>query len=406
MPTSLIYNWLAEATKFTPELKVLVYTGTNRNKNIEQFLQYDLVITTYGVARIDVDLLKTFYFNYIILDESQSIKNYASQVTKAVLEYKAKNKIVLSGTPIENSVTELWTQLSFTNEGLLGSYSKFNNDFVNPIEKDKNIDRVKKLHALIKPFILRRTKEQVATDLPPKVEQLIYCDMSEAQESYYEKTKSEYRNELLKSAEASGGKASAISILTGLTKLRQIANHPKMVDAEYEGDSGKFEEAIRMLESAISENHKILIFSQFVKQLEIFRHYLTENNVDFLYLDGGTSSVKRKDLVDEFQNNEKQKVFLISLKAGGVGLNLTAADYVFILDPWWNPAIERQAVDRSHRIGQKKTVFTYKFISKNSVEEKIVKLQESKLELSNSLITTEESFMKSLSLEDIKSIFD
>ncbi len=402
MPTSLIYNWQNEAAKFAPQLNILVHTGSFRNKEIELFSDYDIVITTYGVTRVDAELFKTFYFNYIILDESQHIKNPASKSFRAVKMLKSKHKLILSGTPVENSVNDLWTQMSFINPGLLGNQHFFYTDFVIPIEKKKDEEKARKLQSLIKPFVLRRTKSQVATELPPKTEQLFYSQMSEEQAEYYEKIKSEYRNELLMGAENGTLKKSPVQILQGLTKLRQIANHPEMIDDGYEGDSGKFEDVINTLENVLLRGHKVLIFSQFVKQLDIYRRHFDKENIVYAYLDGATRN--RGEAVKEFQENKDIKLFLISIKAGGVGLNLTEADYVFILDPWWNPAVEQQAIDRTHRIGQTKNVFIYKFITKDTVEEKILALQNRKRRVAESLITTEESFVKSLTAQDIREI--
>jgi superfamily II DNA or RNA helicase len=402
MPTSLIYNWLNEAKKFAPTLRLMVHTGALRYKSPEVFANYDVVITTYGISRIDIELFKAFFFDYVILDESQNIKNPSSKSFQAVIQLKSRFKLILSGTPVENSVNDLWTQMSFINPGLLGTQQFFQNDFVAPIEKKKDEEKARKLQALIKPFVLRRTKEQVATELPPKTENLFYCQMSEEQASVYEEVKSEYRNELLKSLEDGRFAKKQIQVLQGLIKLRQIANHPIMIDKEYEGDSGKFENVVHTLANVLEGGHKVLIFSQFVKQLNIYREYFDVESIPYVYLDGSTQN--RGDVVKQFQEDEKTRVFLISIKAGGVGLNLTEADYVFILDPWWNPAVEQQAIDRTHRIGQTKNVFIYKFITKDSVEEKILALQQRKLSLSRALITTEDSFIKSLSVEDIKEI--
>lgn len=402
MPTSLIYNWLNEAEKFAPDLKILVHTGTFRNKELVNFYDHDIVLTTYGITRVDAELLKEIYFHYIILDESQNIKNPASKAFKAVKTLKSRHKLILSGTPVENSVNDLWTQMSFINPGLLGSQTFFQTDFVIPIEKKQDNDRARKLQSLIKPFVLRRTKTQVATELPPKSEQLFYCQMSEDQAQVYEDVKSEYRNELLKSLENGTFNRSQVQMLQGLTRLRQIANHPVMTDPEYEGESGKFENVIHTLQNILSRGHKILVFSQFVRHLAIFKNHFEKEHIRFAYLDGTTKN--RGDVVKEFQENQDIRLFLISIKAGGVGLNLTEADYVFILDPWWNPAVEQQAIDRTHRIGQTKNVFIYKFITKDSVEEKILALQNRKRSVAETLITTEESFVKSLSAEDIKEI--
>ena len=402
MPTSLIYNWEMEANKFTPELRILNYTGTLRNKDIKRFENYDLILTSYGITRLDVELLQQFYFNYIILDESQVIKNPTSNIAKAVRELKSRHKLVLTGTPIENTTMDLWSQMSFINPGILGTQTYFRNEFQYPIEKKNDEGRSKKLHAVIKPFILRRHKSQVATELPEKVENIQYCSMSTDQEKRYEEVKTHYREKIFKLIDQEGLGNSRFMILEGLTKLRQIANHPRMVEQGYTGDSGKLEDVTYMLENAVAEGHKVLIFSQFVKHLELVRQYLKTHKIDFAYLDG--SSTDRKEQVERFNREPYLKVFLISIKAGGLGLNLTEADYVFILDPWWNPAVEAQAVDRAHRIGQKKKVFTYKFITRNTVEEKILMLQKRKLKLTTELITTEESFMKQLTRDDINQI--
>lgn len=402
MPTSLIYNWVKEAEKFAPALKILEYTGTFRSKEVEKFMDYDVVFTTYGITRVDIDIIKTVYFNYIILDESQNIKNPASKAYKAVKQLKSKSKLILSGTPVENTVNDLWTQMSFINPGLLGSQHYFQNDFVIPIEKKRDEEAARKLQALIKPFVLRRTKNQVATELPEKTVQLFYCKMSEEQAQYYEDVKSDYRNDLLQSLDDGTFAKSQIQVLQGLTKLRQIANHPAMIDKDYEGESGKFENVIHALENVLTRGHKVLVFSQFVKQLDIYRKHFDKEEIKYAYLDGSTRN--RGEVVEEFQTNSDIKLFLISLKAGGVGLNLTEADYVFMLDPWWNPAVEQQAIDRTHRIGQTKKVFIYKFITKDSVEEKILALQNRKRFVAESLITTEESFVKSLTADDIRDI--
>ena len=404
MPTSLIYNWELEAKKFTPNLKVCTYTGTNRVKDVSLFDGFDLVLTSYGIARLDVDILKEFYFNYVILDESQTIKNPNSNISKCVKLLNSRSKLILTGTPLENSTLDLWSQMTFINPGLLGNQSFFKKEFLYPIEKQNNQDKTKKLYSIIKPFIMRRHKSQVAKELPEKVESIKYCTMTTMQEKHYDEVKSYFRNKILEQIEGFGVKKSHMILLQGLTKLRQIANHPKMVEPVYGGDSGKLDALTRMILSAISENHKILIFSQFVKHLNIVSDFLKSSNIDFAYLDGSTKN--RQAQVERFQNEDDLKLFLISLKAGGLGLNLTKAEYVFILDPWWNPAVEQQAIDRAHRIGQENKVFTYKFITKNTVEEKILTLQRRKLKLATDLISTEESFVKDLSQEDIKLLLE
>ncbi len=402
MPTSLIYNWQIEASKFTPDLKVLIYAGSHRNKNPEIFAGYDLVITSYGITRIDIDILKSFYFNYIILDESQAIKNPDSQIAKSVGQLKSRHRLILTGTPLENSTLDLWSQLSFINPGLLGNEKYFKNEFQLPIERKQDVEKTRKLNVIIKPFILRRQKSQVAKDLPEKIESVKFSEMTPEQAEKYEEVKSFYRNKILDTIEKSGIKKSQLLLLQGLTKLRQIANHPLMVEEGFEGDSGKLEDIRYMINAALSKGHKILVFSQFVKHLSIVRKEFDEKGLKYAYLDGTTKD--RQGQVDLFQNNDDIKIFLISLRAGGLGLNLTAADYVFLLDPWWNPAIEEQAVDRAHRIGQKNTVFTYKFITRDTVEEKILALQKNKLKLASDLITTEESFIKKLTTDDISEL--
>jgi len=405
MPTSLVYNWVMEAEKFAPKLKILAYTGSFRDKDTTQFQHYDLVITSYGITRMDIELLSAFYFNYIILDESQAIKNPDSLIAKAVKQLRSRRKLILTGTPIENSTLDLWSQMNFVNPGLLGTKQFFTKEFLIPIEKKKDTARTDKLNKLVKPFLLRREKSQVAKDLPEKVENIKYCEMSPSQQEFYDSEKSAFKNKIFDVIEKDGIQKSHMILLQGLTRLRQIANHPLMVDDMYSGDSGKFKDITHMIKNALGENHKLLIFSQFVKHLDLIKAHLTALNIPFAYLDGSTRD--RQAEVESFQQTDnKINTFLISLKAGGLGLNLTNADYVFILDPWWNPAAEAQAIDRAHRIGQKQKVFTYKFIARNTVEEKILKLQASKLQLAKDIVTIEDNFMKQLTPEDISSLFD
>ncbi|MBI9066744.1 MAG: DEAD/DEAH box helicase [Salinivirgaceae bacterium] len=401
MPASLIHNWYNEIAKFTPQLKAFRHTGNNRSKNLSDFKNYDIVLTTYGVIRNEYETLKYFPFQYLILDESQVIKNPDSKIYKSVVQLQAKHRLVLTGTPIENSLTDLWSQMNFLNKGLLGNYNFFKKEFVSPIEKQNDEIMSEKLQTLIHPFILRRTKEQVAKDLPALTEQIQICEMSESQRKIYEEEKSAVRNNILENMEKQGVEKSSMIVLAALTRLRQLANHPKLVDLE--GESGKFEEVIRVLENIISENHKVLIFSSFVQHLEIYKKYLEENNLKYSILTGQTKN--RQEVIDNFQNDQENQVFLISLKAGGVGLNLTAADYVFLLDPWWNPAAENQAISRAHRMGQDKKVFVYRFISQDSIEEKIVHLQERKSELADLFINSNNPF-KALSPDKIKELFD
>ncbi|RPH32160.1 MAG: DEAD/DEAH box helicase [Bacteroidales bacterium] len=376
VPTSLVHNWIQELLRFTPQLTYYSHTGPLRNKSVTEIIKYDIVVTTYGVVRNDIDLLKDIRFKYLILDESQAIKNPLSKIYRSVLLLKASNYLTISGTPIENSLSDLWAQLNFLNRGMLGSIKSFNEEFIQPIEKNNDTQKGELLKILIEPFILRRTKEQVAKDLPDITEQIIYCEMSDAQRKCYESEKSSVRNSILENIAALGYNRSAIAIFRGLTRLRQLANHPNMIEDYAGSDSGKFEEITRSIDSIVAEGHKILIFSSFVKHLKIVANYLNESGISHEVLTGATTN--RKEVVEHFQSDPTVKVFLISIKAGGVGLNLTAADYIFILDPWWNPAVENQAVSRAHRIGQDKNIFVYRFITLDTVEEKILRLQEKK----------------------------
>ena len=305
---------------------------------------------------------------------------------------------------MENGTMDLWSQMNFINRGLLAGQTAFKKQFLLPIEKKNDKDKILKLNAMIKPFILRRLKSQVATDLPEKVVNVKYSSMTADQEQAYEEVKNYFREQIIDEAGQIGKSQKSLTLLRGLTQLRQMANHPKMADEGYIGDSGKLEDISHMVKSTVSEGHKVLIFSQFVKHLSIVKDFLNEEKIPFAYLDGAT--VDRQKEVASFQENPNIKVFLISLKAGGVGLNLTEAEYVFLLDPWWNPAVEAQAIDRAHRIGQKNKVIIYKFITRNSVEEKIMELQERKMALAGELISTEESFIKSLNQEDIVALLD
>lgn len=325
-------------------------------------------------------------------------KNPASQLYKAISRLQSEHKLVLTGTPVENSLTDLWTQLNFVNKGLLGSLAYFNRQFARPIEKDQSEEREERLTKLIKPFILRRTKEEVTHDLPPVVENMVYCNMSEDQHRKYEEEKSVVRNSILETVEKTGEEKSAIIVLQGLMKLRQISNHPVLADPDYSSDSGKFENVLHDIESVISEGHKILAFSSFVRHLDLYAREFDSAGLQYSFLTG--RSTKRGDIVNDFQSDKGINIFLISLKAGGLGLNLTAADYVFILDPWWNPSAELQALSRAHRIGQKKNVFVKRYITSNSIEEKIVKLQEKKSRLAETFISTNNP-LREMEIKDI-----
>ncbi len=405
MPTSLIHNWLNEFKKFAPSLKVYVYSGSKRlkSKEIGNIIRhYHIVLSSYGIIRNDIEYFKHYPFHYFILDESQYIKNPSSKIYEAITQIQCKKKMVLTGTPIENSLTDLWAQMNFVNEGLLGSLNFFKKQFVQPITKFNSEEHEIKLQKLIEPFVLRRTKEKVAKELPPVTEQILLCDMTPEQQKVYDREKSGIRNELLKTFAAKGLEKSTFLALQGLTQLRQIANHPKLVDSNYKGKSGKFDMIIDHLDNITSENHKVLIFSSFVKDLELIEHNLKQQKLIYSKLTGSTSN--RQKVVDDFENNEKCKVFLISLKAGGVGLNLISADYVFLLNPWWNPAAEAQAINRAHRIGQTKNVFVYRFISSGTIEEKIMKLQEHKSKLADTFINSNNPF-KNMTENEIADLF-
>lgn len=403
MPSSLIHNWANEIIKFTPQLRVYKYTGNNRTENINNFRHYDIVLTSYGIVRNDFDFLKNYNFNYLILDESQIIKNPKSKTYLSVIELKSENKIVLTGTPIENSLIDLWSQMNFINRGLLGNLNFFKSKFVVPIEKNNDEIQQNKLQNLIHPFILRRTKQEVAKDLPDLTEQTLYSKMTENQKHFYEEEKSKIRNLVLENIENKGVEKSKFIVLQAILKLRQLANHPILINKDYDSDSGKFDDVIRNIENVISENHKVLIFSSFTKHLDLFANYLDESNTKYSILTGKTRD--REQVIKKFQDDNNTKIFLISLKAGGVGLNLTAADYVFLLDPWWNPAAENQAISRAHRIGQNKKVFVYKFISSETIEEKIIQLQKKKSQLTNLFINSNNPFKK-LTVENIVELFE
>ncbi|MEN6456558.1 MAG: DEAD/DEAH box helicase [Prolixibacteraceae bacterium] len=401
MPTSLIHNWENEIKKFTPLLKACTHTGIQRKKATafkKIVYHYDIILTTYGTVRNDVDMLSEYEFHYLILDESQNIKNSGSKTYQSVNQLKSKYRLVLTGTPIENSLSDLWSQMNFINKGLLGNLAYFKREFITPIEKKNNPEKQSQLQMLIRPFILRRTKGEVARDLPPVTEQIRYCQMGEAQRSTYEKEKSAIRKSILENIEREGPEKSGFIILQGLTRLRQLANHPSLLNDSEESESGKFDEIMQSLESLVAEKHKVLVFSSFVRHLNLIKDQIIARNWKYSMLTGQT--VQREAEVSKFQGDPETRIFLISLKAGGVGLNLTAAGYVFIIDPWWNPAAEMQAINRAHRIGQDKKVIVYRFISEDTIEEKIQYLQERKSSLAEKFIHSNTPF-KTITKEEI-----
>ncbi len=405
MPTSLVHNWGNELRKFAPSLKVFKYVGTQRKKSsdFQNIIdQYDVILTTYGTVRNDIEMLGEHEFFYVILDESQNIKNAGSKTYQTISQLKSQHRLVLTGTPIENSLSDLWSQMNFLNKGLLGNQQYFKREFITPIEKRDDKNQQAKLQMLIRPFVLRRTKEEVAKDLPPLTEHIRFCEMPGSQKEVYEKEKSQIRNAILQTIETEGMEKSGFLVLQGLTRLRQLANHPSMIEGSESTESGKFDEIYNCLHDLVAENHKVLIFSSFVKHLDLLRRRIEHKGWKYSLLTGKTAN--RAEVINTFQNDPENRIFLISLKAGGVGLNLTSADYVFIIDPWWNPAAENQAINRAHRIGQDKKVIVYRFITEGTIEEKIQVLKARKSALAEKFINSNNPF-KTITKEEILSLF-
>ncbi len=397
VPKSLVFNWLAEAERFTPELRCLDYTECHRRTLRVLIPEVDVVITTYATMRIDIGFLKDIEFDYAILDEAQAIKNPSALTSKAARLIRARHRLALSGTPIENRLTDLWSIFEFLNPGMLGICSIFQNLGRGEVSGDT----LQRINRGIKPMVLRRTKDQVLSDLPAKNEQTIICELEPKQRKIYDEVLAFYRQSLNTKIQSIGLSKSKLHVLEALTRLRQIACHPALIDPIHNRTkSSKLEALYENLESVIEEGHKALIFSQFTSLLAIVRRELDKRGMAYEYLDGQTKH--RQQCVQRFNNDPAVPLFLLSLKAGGHGLNLTAADYVFILDPWWNPAVEAQAIDRAHRIGQTKPVFAYRLIAKNTVEEKIVALQQSKRELADAIVSADTSLIQNLSMEDLQ----
>jgi SNF2 family DNA or RNA helicase len=405
-PTTLIYNWKNEVNKFTPSLTWHIHHGSIRSRSIEELQKHNIIITTYGTLRSDIQLLLKIAFDYVILDESQAIKNPSSKVTKAACLLTAKNRLCMSGTPLQNNTFDIFAQMNFLNPGLLGTMEFFRNEFATPIDKFGEQEQKEHLRKLLYPFILRRTKEQVAKDLPEKTETILFCEMEKEQRKIYDAYRNSYRDKILGTIDQQGIDKSQLTILQGLMKLRQICDSPAILNEEekYPNHSIKLEELAREIEENIGD-HKALIFSQFLGMLALIKGKLVADNIPFEYFDGSTSAPDREKAIDNFQNNDECRVFLISLKAGGVGLNLTAADYVYIVDPWWNPAVEQQAIDRTHRIGQTKNIFAYRMICIDTIEDKILQLQERKRALAKELIADDATFVKALSKADVEYLF-
>ncbi|HEX6083867.1 MAG TPA: SNF2-related protein [Thermoanaerobaculia bacterium] len=394
-PRSLLFNWAAEARKFAPQMRVLEHHGSDRDRNV--FDDVDLVLTTYATMRLDITRLAETEFEYVILDEAQAIKNASSQVAKASRLLRGKHRLALSGTPIENHLGELWSLFEFLNPGLLGSVRSFNRTFA---AKTAPPERREALARALRPLILRRTKEQVAPELPERTEQTLYCELEGKQKQQYDELRDHYRDLLLGRVAKGGIEKSRMQILEALLRLRQAACHPALIDAESDAPSAKSELLLDELRDVIASGHRALVFSQFTSFLDIVRRGLDAEHADYLYLDGRTRD--RQSLVEAFQRPDGPPLFLISLKAGGLGLNLTNADYIFLLDPWWNPAVEAQAIDRAHRIGRTNPVVAYRLIARDTVEEKILELQARKRELAESIISEDNSVLRKLEVEDLE----
>ena len=384
-PSSLVFNWYNESRKFTPHFRRIQYIGNDRKLLAKKLDKYDLIFTSYSVISRDIEIFEKYNFRYLIIDESQQIKNRDSKVFKAINAINTEHKISLSGTPIENSLNDLWSQMQFINPDILGDFKFFTSYFKIPIEKNQDFDKIEELKTIVNPFILRRTKEQVLDDLPELSEQIVYCEMETEQEKWYESEKSKARNELLKIDFANN----RINVLNVLMKLRQLSNHPKMLDKTSDLESGKFIVITSYIQSLIQSGQKMLVFSSFVKHLELYENWCKDNKINFCKLTGDTKISERENQIQQFQENSDLKIFFISLKSGGVGLNLTSASFVLLLDPWWNPFAEKQAIARAHRIGQQNRVNAIRFVSKNTIEEKIILLQEKKKLLSDSILELE-----------------
>jgi SNF2 family DNA or RNA helicase len=400
VPTSLVFNWKDETAKFTPHLRILDLHGTKRIKSTDHFENYDILLSTYGTLLSDIRYLKDFVFDTVILDEGQAIKNPDSKRYKTVRLLQSKQRFVLTGTPIENNTLDIFSLLSFCNPGMFGSVKQFKDHFAIPIDKFQDSQRAKELQKRIHPFLLRRTKKQVATELPEKTEMVVYCEMDHEQQRVYDVYKTELKEYLMSEPDFLDGQSS-MHVLAGLTKLRQICNSPALINengVSYGDQSAKIRELMEQIEDK-KKHHKILVFSQFVGMLKLIETALEERNIRYSLLTGQTR--KRKEVVNEFQENDAIRVFLISLKAGGMGLNLTQADYVYLIDPWWNPAVENQAIDRAYRIGQDKKVVAVRFITPNTIEEKILELQKRKQELIGDLVHTDVSTLKQLNRKEL-----
>ncbi|NDD38061.1 MAG: DEAD/DEAH box helicase, partial [Verrucomicrobia bacterium] len=407
-PTSLVFNWVAEAKKFTPQLKVVALHGTGRHSRFEDIAKSDLVITSYALIRRDAEKYREFEFDTLVLDEAQHIKNRQTQNSQAVKAVKANYRVVLTGTPMENSVLDLWSIFDFLMPGYLGSAADFKERYEQPITRDKDEAVQARLGRRLRPFILRRLKTEVAKDLPAKLEQVSYCELTDDQAEIYKQVLAVSRKEVMDAVGAQGVAKSKMIVLNALLRLRQICcdlRLLKMENAKFtDDDSGKLAMFGELLEEAMDGGHRVLVFSQFTTMLALLKDRLAAEKIEFCYLDGSTTN--RGAVVEKFQGNAKIPVFLISLKAGGVGLTLTGADTVVHFDPWWNPAVEDQATDRAHRIGQTRVVTSYKLIARGTVEEKILSLQQKKRAFIKATLGGEETLADNLTWEEIQGLFE
>lgn len=405
-PTSVVFNWANEAAKFTPELKVLVLSGPKRKSLYKDIPDHDLVITSYAIFRRDVEALSQTQWRTVILDEAQNIKNYRSKTALLVKELQADQRWALTGTPLENRLSELWSIFDFLMPGFLGSYPHFKRKYQQPIEVHHSKEHLERLRRRIYPFVMRRLKSEVASELPPKTEVTNLCEMNHDQQKLYQEVLAVCRRQVFTEVEKKGIEKSQVSILTALLRLRQVCCHPELLGPSFRKNgvsSGKFDAFRDLVTEVMDEGHRILVFSQFVEMLSLLRNWLDTQKISYEYLDGRTR--KREERVRRFNEDDSIPIFLVSLRAGGTGLNLTGADYVIHYDPWWNPAVQDQATDRVHRIGQKRHVFSYKLITKDSVEEKILGLQERKRTLAKDLLSADSAIGKKLSYEDLEFLF-
>jgi SNF2 family DNA or RNA helicase len=407
-PSSLLYNWQQELRKFAPHLRAAIHYGPGRQMQQLQKKSTQVLITSYGSVRADIETLQAIPFDSVVLDESHHIKNPAAQITRAVNQLQAGFGLALSGTPVMNNTFDLYAQMNFLLPGMFGNREFFKREYADAIDRGQDEVKIKALQKLTAPFILRRTKGQVAADLPPKTELVMWCTMAPAQKALYDEIRDSIKSSVFLDIEKTGLGKNTMALLQGMLKLRQLCNSPLLLPAQ-EQDSCTDSVKTSLLMEELTTNlkdHKVLVFSQFASMLRLLADACREKGLDFYHFDGQTPPVQRAEMANAFQQpDNKVNIFLISLKAGNAGLNLTAADYVFLFDPWWNTAVQQQAIDRAHRIGQTKNVFAYKMICKDTIEERIIQLQQQKQQLAGALVTEEEGFVKSLTEEDVSFLF-